>query len=110
VERRARLPSHNAGCDVEHRGVEGSEEVKFVLHPGFVRSKNDGQHHFIGVAELARLYELHRTDYTICYGCSHELSGQCRPEKGRINLGPLYSGNYLEHKDALLRAVKAFQP
>lgn len=35
---------------------------KYVLHPGHVTSKNDGQSHYIGAARLADLYGVSLRD------------------------------------------------
>jgi len=36
--------------------------MKYAIHPGEVRSKNDGDIHFIGYKELIRLYKLNLKD------------------------------------------------
>ena len=37
---------------------------RFALHPDFVIA-DDGQEHYIGVAQLARLYQLRPGEYTV---------------------------------------------
>jgi hypothetical protein len=41
------------------------KKVAFVVHPGFVRSQNDGDQHYISANELARLYMLEPGTWTV---------------------------------------------
>lgn len=62
--------------------------MRYVLHPGYVTSKSDGQEHFIGGPRLARLYGV---DMRQCvFG---DVSGY-REQKGDVHLRPDYHGNY----------------
>ena len=38
------------------------EKLRVILCPGYIRSKYDGETHFIGVSDLMRLYNVKRTD------------------------------------------------
>ena len=61
---------------------------RYVLHPGWVFSKTDGDKHFIGGPRLARLYGV---DIREC------VFGDVLDYKelpGDIHLAPSYSGNY----------------
>lgn len=62
--------------------------MKFCVHPGFIRSKNDDDLHFIGTASLAGLYHLRPDQYHIYnpYDIGCKL----------IDLRPLYSGDYFD--------------
>lgn len=79
--------------------------MRYVLHPGYVTSKNDGQEHFIGGPRLARLYGV---DIRECvFGDVPEYQEQ----DGDVHLHPDYHGNYTppsngEVKAAPLRGVE----
>ena len=64
---------------------------KYVLCPGDVVSKKDGERHFISAAQLLDLYHVSLKD---CFVCSDEkdLRGLCT--SGMIFLYPRYDGNY----------------
>lgn len=34
---------------------------RYIIHPGYVRSENDGQRHYISAAQLIQLYGLNQT-------------------------------------------------
>jgi len=65
--------------------------LRYVLHPGWIRSKTDGQVHFIGSVALAR-----------CYGVPLRECVSARPgdslkgpwPEGLVHLEPQYDGNY----------------
>lgn len=38
---------------------------KYALHPGWVKSQNDSDLHFITAAQLAQLYGIHLNEYII---------------------------------------------
>lgn len=62
--------------------------MRYVLHPGYVTSKNDGDRHFIGGPRLARLYGV---DIRQCvFGDTPEY----REQEGDVHLIPRISGNY----------------
>jgi len=65
-----------------------STGMRYVLHPGYVTSKNDGQEHFIGGPRLAMLYGV---DMRQCvFGDVKEY----REQEGDVHLWPDYHGNY----------------
>jgi hypothetical protein len=39
--------------------------AQFALHAGYVRSRHDGDRHYIGVGQLIRLYRLRPGEYVI---------------------------------------------
>lgn len=62
--------------------------MRYVLHPGYVTSKNDGQEHFIGGPRLAQLYGV---DIKQCvFGDVPEY----REQEGDVHLWPDYHGIY----------------
>lgn len=65
-----------------------SRQPRYVLHPGWVYSKNDGDRHFIGGPRLARLYGV---DIRQCvFGDVPQYSEL----PGDIHLRPRRDGNY----------------
>lgn len=65
--------------------------TRYVLHPGYVTSKNDGQEHFIGGPRLAKLYGVDIRDReAVVFG--DDLG--YREQPGDVHLYPRYDGNY----------------
>ncbi len=69
----------------------------FVIHPGYVESRNDGQRHFIRASQLRELYRLDRFPKArvIIYDHTDErttLGFTDRPEY--VHLYPEGSGKY----------------
>lgn len=62
--------------------------VRYVLHPGYIRSKNDGDRHFIGGPRLARLYGVSLLD------CVYGDVPTYTPREGDIHLRPRFNGDY----------------
>jgi len=66
-------------------------QVRYVLHPGYVTSRNDGQRHYIGITQLARLYGLDiRAPNVVIDDGRPGLSAL--PDD--VHLYPRYNGNY----------------
>lgn len=62
--------------------------MRYVLHPGYITSKNDGQDHFIGGPRLAQLYGI---DIKKCvFGDMPNY----RELNGDVHLYPDYHGDY----------------
>jgi hypothetical protein len=62
--------------------------MRYILHPGYVQSKNDRDEHFISGQQLARLYGV---DYMACvFG---DVAGY-REMEGDVHLWPRFDGNY----------------
>jgi hypothetical protein len=72
-----------------HFLAENPAEKRFVIHPGSVRSRHDGDVHFVGFLELARLYGVNPAD---CLDAS-TVPHWAWP-KGAVHLFPGYSGDY----------------
>lgn len=71
---------------------------KFVLCPGMVTSKTDGDMHYIGAMQLARLYGVNACECEIYepapwWPPSYYQMAEER-HKGLIRLDPRYDGNY----------------
>jgi hypothetical protein len=62
--------------------------ARYVLHPGYIRSKNDGDEHFIGGPRLARLYGVRLRD------CVYGDVRAYVPKEGDIHLRPRFDGDY----------------
>lgn len=61
---------------------------RYVLHPGRVRSRNDGEQHFITASQLAMLYRISMDD------CVVYQKGMPLDEPGSIHLFPRENGDY----------------
>ena len=61
---------------------------RYVLHPGYIFSKSDGDRHFIGAERLASLYGLPLAK------CIIATRGGYRKQDGDIHLYPDYDGDY----------------
>lgn len=62
--------------------------MRYVLHPGLVRSAYDSDIHFIGMRKLAELYGVKMED-CVLHKPKHHL-----PRPGDIHLRPRLDGNY----------------
>ena len=74
--------------------------MRYVLHPGYVTSKNDGERHFISGPRLARLYDVNMSSCVLgdAYGY--------REMEGDVHLWPDYHGNYaLPSKEKINRTT-----
>ncbi len=68
---------------------------KVMLHPNFVISKSDGDKHFIGASQLARLYGVLPTDDVRTYDPKNPMNDERRPENANvIHLYPNREGEY----------------
>lgn len=62
---------------------------KYVLHPGEIQSKNDGEIHYISAMRLAMLYKVSMRD---CY--VQDLIEEKLWPRDLIHLYPNYEGDY----------------
>lgn len=76
-------------------------QVRYVLWPGKMTSKWDGQEHYISYYQLAQLYDL--SIKACCDGSA--LDHQVRPTD--INLAPRYDGDYIAERQRQERAASA---
>jgi hypothetical protein len=77
--------------------------VRYVLHPGYVVSANDGDNHYVGYGALIRLYGLNHCENQVVF--SRDRS--CLDQPGDVHLYPRYDGDYsLPSANFLGREVK----
>lgn len=77
---------------------------KVILWPGIVRSKNDGDLHFISAYRLARLYGVLPSDTVVVASSWIDLiragfTQQKIEREGWLELFPLYDGKYYNIHD-----------
>jgi hypothetical protein len=65
-------------------------KIKYILNPGWVTSKNDGQQHFITAGYLVRLYKVNPDE---CFYPT-QMANWKAIFPNAIVLGPKHSGNY----------------
>lgn len=63
--------------------------MKYILHPGQIRSRTDGQIHYISAAKLARLYGLNLADCIV-----HKEPKNYVFDVYDIHLHPRFDGDY----------------
>lgn len=62
--------------------------MKYMIHPGYIRSKSDGQWHWISYGTLIKLYRVNPRDCIVYTDVNRRIY------KGCIDLYPDYDGNY----------------
>ena len=67
---------------------------RFILHPGFVRSKTDGQQHFISASKLAELYRVDLRDCIVLAPDNPEKGFGFEWKEDDVDLYPRTDGNY----------------
>lgn len=65
--------------------------MKYVLHPGYVKSISDGDVHYISAQKLAALYGV---DFKKCIIYIDSLANKAYPEGDYMHLFPNYNGKY----------------
>lgn len=72
--------------------------MRCALHPGWVRSKIDGDWHYIDARRLAFLYELKSDEYVVVDPeqplAAYKAAKMLVEELGLISLHPRSDGNY----------------
>jgi len=69
---------------------------RFCIHPGFIRSENDGEQHYISAAQLIRLYNLNPAkDKVVILNYYHDFN-MFLPSEDDIHLYPQYRGKKYE--------------
>jgi hypothetical protein len=68
---------------------------KYLVIPDYVKSKNDGQKHYITAKELIRLYGVNPKECVIYDPSKRQHTSNLIP------LGPLFSGKYEEYIEKL---------
>lgn len=67
--------------------------IRYVLHPGYVNSKKDGQEHFISAGKLADLYRVSLSDCVV--DTENNRRGFTKDAWENLkHLYPRYDGNY----------------
>ncbi len=71
---------------------------RYVLHPGTVESRNDGQRHYVSAAQLADLYKVSLRD-CIIYPTGDDTDSRFKRQAwrdpvGAVHLRPRYDGVY----------------
>ena len=64
--------------------------MRYVLHPGYVISRNDGGRHFVDAPRLARLYGIDIRDSAVVFGDMPDF----REQPGDVHLRPRRDGDY----------------
>lgn len=70
--------------------------VRFCVQPGYVRSQNDGDIHYVTIGELMKLYNVRPPD---CTTVNHQRPGINRDHRACANLIHLYvrpQGDYFD--------------
>lgn len=71
------------------------ERKKWLLTPGWVRSRNDNDEHYIGAARLARLYGVSLSEcIVICEEFARTGYGLTARQRSLPVLRPRYDGDY----------------
>lgn len=66
--------------------------ARIFVHPGWVRSKNDGDRHFIGFMQLCQLFKLNPGECINMHDPANEYGHGS--QDGDRHYFPLYNGNY----------------
>ena len=64
---------------------------KYVVHPGYVVSRNDGDKHYITFIQLCRLYEVNPNE---CINAESQKQTVGRDLASLTHLHPRWDGNY----------------
>lgn len=65
---------------------------KYIIVPGYIKSKNDGEIHYISASQLMRLYKVNPLECIVALG-KYWHRGRIGIES-LIVLRPRYDGNY----------------
>ena len=78
---------------------EDPKVLEIMLHPGEIRSKSDGDRHYISALQLIRLYRVLPTDHVMTFDIknpTHDREWQLYHKIKCIHLYPLRSGEYYD--------------
>ncbi|MGR8931942.1 MAG: hypothetical protein ACU836_15015 [Gammaproteobacteria bacterium] len=78
----------------EFQGNFDKPAPKYVLCPGFIFSKNDGDRHYISARKLAELYHVSMNECVVKPDMDDPRYKGWRPPEDAIELNPKYNGNY----------------
>lgn len=72
--------------------------IKYVIHPGYIFSRNDGEKHFVSGKQLIRLYKVHPTE-CIMYRYNPVVLQKLEELSEKVeHLYPRNDGKYSLHK------------
>lgn len=71
-----------------------SARPRYILHPGWVRSINDRDAHYVGVGRLRELYRIPPFARAIIVDSDHTHGFGYREEPGDIHCRPRMDGKY----------------
>jgi hypothetical protein len=75
--------------------TQRTDRIRFLVRPGWVTSRNDGQRHWITAERLMRLYLLRREECIVEGEASRlHIVGRRFDTRALIPIVPLYSGDY----------------
>lgn len=79
--------------------------IRYVLHPGPVISKSDGQTHVITAEQLARLYQIPLHECIVVrsddgFEDQRKVAARMTSHKNLIHLHPRGAGDYRDHLHA----------
>ena len=70
-------------------------KIKYGIHPGYIRSRIDGDIHWISATKLMQLYEVNPDECIVIYKNRPDLVRSIGLDLGKlIHLYPRYDGNY----------------
>lgn len=80
-------------CALDRTEIEldTSMKKKYIVYPGYVNSRIDGQRHFIDAGKLMSLYKVNPKE---CIVVEYKRKLEGYREEDFISLYPRYSGNY----------------
>lgn len=68
---------------------------RYIVHPGWITSRADGDRHFIRAGQLIRLYGISINECLVCAHCQGRKMLPCMASTpGYVDLWPRYSGDY----------------
>jgi hypothetical protein len=79
---------------VEGETTSGERNVKrYIIHPGYVVSANDGHLHYITAGQLVKLYQLPQNTPVVIIS-RQDPTWSYREEPGDVHLYPRRDGDY----------------
>lgn len=67
---------------------------RYVVIPGFISSKNDGDRHYVGARQLMNLYGVEPSECLIFSYNRKGISLEWLRSRGLVELSPRYDGDY----------------
>lgn len=84
--------------------------LKYVLCPGYVRSRTDSGLHFITANQLVELYGVRRDECALRPDSDDPTRNGWSPPPGAIELHPRYNGDYCLPEPATERPARRCLP